>query len=77
METLPMSYTEMKFPVILLSAALALPLASLPARAETVSVNADKLCSVVVGIPYASDNFTDKEWQEFLQCKHFLKSFSE
>lgn len=72
-----MSYTEMKFSVILLSAALTLPLAPSQARAETVSVNADKLCSAVVGIPYASDNFTDKEWQDFLDCKDFLKSFSE
>lgn len=68
----------MKKSVILLAATLALPLLTPPsAKAETVTVNADKLCSVVVGIPYASDNFSDKEWQNFLQCKDFLRSFSE
>lgn len=25
-------------------------------------------CAAVVGIPYASDNFTDKEWYEFVDC---------
>lgn len=67
----------MKNPAILLAAALALPLATLPAHAETVSVNVDKLCSVLVGIPHASDNFTDEEWKEFLRCREFLRSFAE
>lgn len=25
-------------------------------------------CAAEVGIPYASDNFTDTEWQEFKRC---------
>jgi hypothetical protein len=25
-------------------------------------------CAAVVGIPYASDNFTEEEWQQFLGC---------
>lgn len=36
----------------------------------------NKFCAYVVGIPYASDNFTDKEWQRFVYCKNHLKSFS-
>lgn len=25
-------------------------------------------CAAAVGIPYASDNFTDKEWESFKRC---------
>jgi len=25
-------------------------------------------CAAEVGIPYASDNFTDAEWREFRRC---------
>jgi len=25
-------------------------------------------CAADVGIPYASDNFTDAEWRQFQQC---------
>ena len=25
-------------------------------------------CAAEVGIPYASDNFTDTEWREFQRC---------
>jgi hypothetical protein len=33
-------------------------------------------CAAVVGIPYASDNFTEKEWQQFICCvrKHLKKN---
>jgi len=26
-------------------------------------------CSEVVGIPYASDQFTDEQWNQFILCK--------
>jgi len=32
-----------------------------------------KFCAEVVGIPYASDNFTDEEWQEFQICMTFFE----
>lgn len=32
-----------------------------------------KFCADVVGIPYASDNFTDEEWQRFQQCMSFFE----
>ena len=32
-----------------------------------------KFCAEVVGIPYASDNFTDEEWQRFQQCMSFFE----
>ena len=34
--------------------------------------NVNKFCAYVVGIPYASDNFTDEEYQRFLYCKNTL-----
>jgi hypothetical protein len=32
-----------------------------------------KFCADVVGIPYASDNFTDAEWQRFQHCMEFFE----
>lgn len=34
--------------------------------------NVNKFCAYVVGIPYASDNFTDEEWQRFVYCRDKL-----
>lgn len=25
-------------------------------------------CAAIVGIPYASDNFTEEEWYQFVEC---------
>jgi hypothetical protein len=36
----------------------------------------NKFCSYVVGIPYASDNFTDEEWSRFVYCREHLKATS-
>ncbi len=30
-------------------------------------------CAEVVGIPYASDNFTDEEWERFVYCRESIK----
>lgn len=32
-----------------------------------------KLCADAVGIPYASDNFTDEEWKQFQNCMLFFE----
>lgn len=32
-----------------------------------------KLCAAAVGIPYASDNFTDAEWKQFQNCMLFFE----
>lgn len=32
----------------------------------------NKFCAKVTGIPYASDNFTDEEYQRFLYCRNTL-----
>ncbi len=33
----------------------------------------NKFCAYVVGIPYASDNFTNEEWNRFVYCREHLK----
>jgi hypothetical protein len=44
---------------------------------EVYSINVNKLCATIVGIPYASDNFSDKEFEEFKKCLRFVRSFKE
>lgn len=34
--------------------------------------NINQFCAKVVGISYASDNFTDEEWQRFEYCRNTL-----
>jgi hypothetical protein len=38
---------------------------------KTEQIN--RFCAYVVGIPYASDNFDDEEWQRFVYCRENLK----
>lgn len=47
-----------------------------PAQAEMVTINVNRVCAAVVGIPYASDNFTDEEWERFKNCRDYLKRFN-
>lgn len=37
------------------------------------SEDINKFCAYVVGIPYASDNFTDEEWERFKYCRENLQ----
>jgi hypothetical protein len=37
------------------------------------SEQVNRFCAYVVGIPYASDNFTDEEWERFTFCRDNLK----
>jgi hypothetical protein len=47
-----------------------------PSRAEMITINVNRVCAAIVGIPYASDNFTDEEWQKFLNCRSYLQRFN-
>lgn len=42
---------------------------------EVYSININKACAAIVKIPYASDNFSDKQWNEFVNCRRFMKQF--
>jgi hypothetical protein len=46
-----------------------------PAQAEMITVNVNRVCAAIVNIPYASDNFTDKEWEQFEDCRKYLRHF--
>ena len=39
---------------------------------EMVTVNKNRVCSVLVNVPYASDNLTKKEWEQFKLCIRFF-----
>jgi hypothetical protein len=57
----------------LLSLALLLPA---PVSAQEVySININRVCAAIVQIPYASDNFTDKEWEQFKTCLKFMRQY--
>jgi predicted neuraminidase len=32
----------------------------------------NQVCAYLVGIPYASDNFSDNEWARFKYCRELL-----
>jgi hypothetical protein len=38
----------------------------------TSTEQVNRFCAKVVGIPYASDNFTDEEWNRFQYCINTL-----
>ena len=42
---------------------------------EVYSINVNRLCAEVVGIPYASDNFSDEDWEKFKSCVNYVKDF--
>jgi hypothetical protein len=51
---------------------------TLPVSAQEVySININRVCAAIVQIPYASDNFTDEEWQQFKDCLNFMGQFRE
>lgn len=41
------------------------------------SEQVNKFCAYVVGIPYASDSFSDEEWQRFQYCRDTLTPSQE
>lgn len=48
-------------------------LASVVISSSQQSEEINKFCAYVVGIEYASDNFTDEEWNRFVYCKEHLR----
>ena len=59
---------KLLFPLILLAAT--------PAHAqEYATINVNRVCAAIVGIPYASDDFSDAEFQRFKKCVKFIEKF--
>lgn len=48
-------------------------IASVVIASSQKSEEINKFCAYVVGIPYASDNFTDEEWNRFVYCRENVK----
>lgn len=44
---------------------------------EVYPINVNKLCAAIVGIPYASDNFSDEEWEKFKTCVRNVKTYQD
>jgi hypothetical protein len=40
-----------------------------------ITVNVNRVCAAIVDIPYASDNFSDEEWEQFKDCVRFMRQF--
>ena len=52
--------------------ALAAVLSNTQAHAIQSKEDVNKVCAYIVGIPYASDNFNDNEWNRFVLCKELM-----
>jgi hypothetical protein len=51
---------------IALTAALNLPTSEY--QSVSIPIPVAKYCAKLVGIPYASDNFSNQEWERFTDC---------
>jgi hypothetical protein len=47
-------------------------IATVESISPQMSESINRMCANMVGIPYASDNFTDKEWQQFELCRDIM-----
>ena len=65
----------MKLPASLFLAGFML-VGTQPAKAEMITINVNRVCAAIVGIPYASDNFADAEWEQFKKCRTFIQHFN-
>lgn len=49
-------------------------IANKQAHAIQSAEDINKVCSYIVGIPYASDNFDDSEWKRFQLCRKLINN---
>ena len=47
-------------------------IATVESISPQMSESINRMCANMVGIPYASDNFTDKEWHQFELCRDIM-----
>ncbi len=40
-----------------------------------ITVNVNRVCAAIVDIPYASDNFSDEEFEKWKGCVSYLRQF--
>jgi hypothetical protein len=46
------------------------------AEVRIVRFNANRVCSVIVGIPYETGNVDTKKWEEFVSCMTFMRDIN-
>jgi hypothetical protein len=66
----------MKFKNLILLSLITLGVTPVSAQ-EIYRININRVCADMVGIPYASDNFSDKEWEQFKVCLNVMKEYQE
>ena len=47
---------------------LATIMLQVPTQNYAIPESVARYCAKIVGIPYASDNFSDREWEQFKSC---------
>jgi hypothetical protein len=47
-------------------------LSTMIASTQMSNESVNRFCAYVVGIPYASDNFSQEEWERFTYCRESL-----
>ena len=67
------SCTVHHFNVIMFEFILSTVLSNAQAHVTQDPEHVNRVCSFIVGIPYASDNFTDEEWERFKVCRQVLE----
>lgn len=46
-----------------------------PVEAQIITINVGRVCAAIVDIPYASDNFSDEEFEKWKGCMAYLQHF--
>jgi hypothetical protein len=49
---------------------LATIMLQVPTQNYVIPESVARYCATTVGIPYASDNFSDREWEQFKSCTY-------
>lgn len=60
------------YPLHMIEFVLASLLSNSQAHAIQNQEQVNKICAYIVGIPYASDNFSDEEWERFKFCRQLI-----
>jgi hypothetical protein len=61
---------------LIIATLFALAPVSAQANDMMIYINVNRLCAAIVDIPYASDNFSDEEWNKFQQCVKYVRQFN-
>jgi hypothetical protein len=66
------SHHTLHYPLHMIEFILASVLSNAQAHAIQNQEQVNKICAYIVGIPYASDNFSDEEWERFKFCRQLI-----